>query len=261
MQISDELLVRLETAINTVMDDAEVDYPIGYHKGMHRVSWDAAEMRRALAAALSLPVQPVAWPEGFFKLGGDNRLRECASDGCHQHVSIRVERSGVGSDHCEPCARKIADLLTTPPISPTKGPEDDLIAAREAAEDIEINYVVCDPKEVREQVAAAIMDALRKDRAIRSRPASALPEVGERIKPLEWYPDPGAFPYNTWGAQSSFGRFIIEEVSASDSPAYEARYTPHHLITIKDSLEDAKAAAQADYERRILSALIPSVQP
>ena len=39
---------------------------------------------------------------------------------------------------------------------------------------------------------------------------------------LEWYPDPGAFPYNIWGAQSSFGRFIIEEVSASDSPAYDA---------------------------------------
>ena len=33
------------------------------------------------------------------------------------------------------------------------------------------------------------------------------------------------------------------------------RYTPHHLISINDSLEDAKAAAQADFERRILSAL------
>lgn len=78
------------------------------------------------------------------------------------------------------------------------------------------------------------------------------------VKQMEWYPDPGAFPYNTWGAQSSFGRFTIEEVSASDSPAYEARYTPHHLIAIKDSLEDAKAAAQADYEYRIRSALTGS---
>lgn len=174
MQISDEML-------------GEMIYRALYqHQGglwecvSPRHFWyDAASRLRAALSALSLPVQPVAWPEGFFKLGGDNRLRECASDGCHQHVSIRVERSGVGSDHCEPCARKIADLLTTPPISPTKGPEDDLIAAREAAEDIEINYVVCDPKEVREQVAAAIMDALRKDRAIRSPPASALPVVGE----------------------------------------------------------------------------------
>ena len=81
------------------------------------------------------------------------------------------------------------------------------------------------------------------------------PSPNERVKALEWYPDPGAFPHNTWGAQSSFGRFIIEEVSASDSPAYEARYTPHHLITIKDSLEAAQAAAQADFERRIRSCL------
>ena len=89
----------------------------------------------AYRSALSLPVQPVAWPGGFFKLGGDNRLRECASDGCHQHVSIRVERSGVGSDYCEPCARKIADLLTTPPVPPTKGPEDDLPEGWEGSAD------------------------------------------------------------------------------------------------------------------------------
>lgn len=78
------------------------------------------------------------------------------------------------------------------------------------------------------------------------------------VKPLDWYLDPGAFPYKTWGAQSSFGRFLIEEVSASDTPAYESRYTPHHLIALKDSLDEAKAAAQADYEARILSALTVS---
>lgn len=85
---------------------------------------------------------------------------------------------------------------------------------------------------------------------------AAAPSTGAgMVRGLEWYPDPGAFPYKTWGAQSSFGRFLIEEVSASDSPAYEVRYTPHHLIAVKDDLEEAKAAAQADYERRILAAL------
>lgn len=54
---------------------------------------------------------PVAWPSGFFAIGGDARLRDCATEGCGQHVSIRVERGGVGSDHCEPCARKIAAAL------------------------------------------------------------------------------------------------------------------------------------------------------
>lgn len=75
------------------------------------------------------------------------------------------------------------------------------------------------------------------------------------VKQLQWYSDPGAFPFKTWGAQSPFGRFIIEEVSASDSPIYEVRYTPHHLVTIKDGLPEAKEAAQADYERRIMSAI------
>lgn len=92
---------------------------------------------------------------------------------------------------------------------------------------------------------------------------AAAPSTGAgMVRGLEWYPDPGAFPYKTWGAQSSFGRFLIEEVSASDSPAYEVRYTPHHLIAVKDDLEEAKAAAQADYERRILAALEPvAVEP
>ena len=130
MQISDEML-------------GEMIYRALYqHQGglwecvSPRHFWyDAASRLRAALSALSLPVQPVAWPGGFFKLGGDNRLRECASDGCHQHVSIRVERSGVGSDHCEPCARKIADLLTTPPVPPTKGPEDDLPEGWEGSAD------------------------------------------------------------------------------------------------------------------------------
>lgn len=59
-------------------------------------------------------VPETAWPSGFFELGGDSRLRECASEDCHQHVSIRIERKGIGSEHCEPCARKIADLFARP---------------------------------------------------------------------------------------------------------------------------------------------------
>jgi hypothetical protein len=85
--------------------------------------------------------------------------------------------------------------------------------------------------------------------------AKALEAAPPAVKPLEWYPDPCAFPHPVWGAQSSFGRYTIEEVSASDSPAYEVRYTPHHLVAIEDGLESAKAAAQADYEQRIRSAL------
>lgn len=85
------------------------------------------------------------------------------------------------------------------------------------------------------------------------------PHTHVRVKRLEWYSDPGAFPYKTWGAQSSFGRFLIEEVNSSDCAAYEARYTTHHLITITDGLPEAQEACQSDYERRIHSALLDDV--
>jgi hypothetical protein len=53
----------------------------------------------------------VDWPQGFFRLGGDARLRECATDGCFQLVSIRMERGGIGSDYCEPCAAQVAAMI------------------------------------------------------------------------------------------------------------------------------------------------------
>jgi hypothetical protein len=57
-----------------------------------------------------------------------------------------------------------------------------------------------------------------------------------------------------------FGVYSIEEVSASDSPVYEVRLHANKMVAIKDSLSDAKAAAQADYEARIRSALSAQVQ-
>jgi hypothetical protein len=77
------------------------------------------------------------------------------------------------------------------------------------------------------------------------------------IKPLEWREHQNSFPAQTWSAQTPFGFFNIEEVSASDTPAYEVRLHTHHLVSVTESLELAKAAARADYERRILSALSP----
>lgn len=73
------------------------------------------EARAALAPVpQEAPAEPVAWPSGFFVIGGDARLRDCATEGCGQHVSIRIERDGVGSECCEPCARKIATLYARP---------------------------------------------------------------------------------------------------------------------------------------------------
>jgi len=156
-------LVRLETAINTVMDDAEVDYPIGYHKGMHRVSWDAAEMRRALEAALSLPVQPVAW---------DGRVAKILSH--DDYMQLVFEGYSI-----------VHESRSTPPAPPTKGPEDDLIVALEKR--AEWHKCSCpEPCDDYGVFPGGCAGRYREDYlsllALRSRPASALPVVGEAGK-------------------------------------------------------------------------------
>lgn len=76
------------------------------------------------------------------------------------------------------------------------------------------------------------------------------------IKQLEWRDHrPDSFPEPAWSAQTPFGFYNIEEVSASDCPAYVVRLHAHHFIADKDSLDDAKAAAQQHYEKCIRSAL------
>lgn len=83
--------------------------------------------------------------------------------------------------------------------------------------------------------------------------------AGVAVKPLEWRDHrPDSFPEPAWSSHTPFGFYNIEEVSASDTPAYVVRLHAHHFIADKDSLDEAKAAAQADYASRIMSALQPS---
>jgi hypothetical protein len=91
---------------------------------------------------------------------------------------------------------------------------------------------------------------------------SAAPGEPCAVKPLEWRDHrPDSFPEPAWSAHTPFGFYNIEEVSASDSPAYVVRLHAHHFIADKDGLDEAKAAAQADYEQRIRSALVTTPQP
>ena len=86
---------------------------------------------------------------------------------------------------------------------------------------------------------------------------SAAPGEPCAVKPLVWRDHrPDSFPEPAWIAQTPFGFYNIEEVSASDSPAYVVRLHAHHFVADKDGLDEAKAAAQADYEQRIKSALV-----
>ncbi len=82
------------------------------------------------------------------------------------------------------------------------------------------------------------------------------PSVAVKAKALTWRDHrPDSFPEPAWSAETPFGFYRIEEVSASDSPAYVVRLHAHHFIADKDSLEEAKAAAQSDYEKRVRSCI------
>lgn len=83
----------------------------------------AAWMKGQADAILAAIPAAGAWepPAGFFLLGGDARLRQCASDGCFQHVSYRMEIGGVGSEYCTPCAKKIAAQIPPAPAGEGEG--------------------------------------------------------------------------------------------------------------------------------------------
>lgn len=85
---------------------------------------------------------------------------------------------------------------------------------------------------------------------------SALPAVQPRVKPLVWE----TFGKECLRAETVLGRYEVmwgfhNGQTSLDVPAPRRTHTWH------STLEAAKAAAQADYESRILSALEPAVQP
>ena len=43
----------------------------------------------------------------WFELKGDDRLRECATDGCGGQPTWRLEAGGAGSNYCSGCKEKI----------------------------------------------------------------------------------------------------------------------------------------------------------
>lgn len=74
------------------------------------------------------------------------------------------------------------------------------------------------------------------------------------VKPLEWNEAREARPYQFWYAASSVGRYEIDVVSTGSSTRYDV-FLRSVRFSIKENLAEAKDASQADYERRIFSAL------
>ena len=73
-----------------------------------------------------------------------------------------------------------------------------------------------------------------------------------KVKPLEW--DDWSEPHEYWYcSETSFGRYIIRQAFFPESCFIAV--TPTEFRISENTLEDAKAAAQADYERCIIAAL------
>jgi hypothetical protein len=55
----------------------------------------------------------------WFELSGDMRLGECASEGCGQQPTYRLETGGIGANYCSACRAKIdrAAALPTPDVA------------------------------------------------------------------------------------------------------------------------------------------------
>lgn len=98
-------------------------------------------------------------------------------------------------------------------------------------------------------LARLIADAIAADRSVRGSALTA--GQGVEVHPLEWDP---------YRAETPFGYYLVND--QRDVPASELKGRLPFLLTgtrldnsRHETLEAAKAAAQADYERRIRSAL------
>lgn len=96
---------------------------------------------------------------------------------------------------------------------------------------------------------------------IRADIACTLPAVRPKVKPLVWYGEPADF---YMFADTAFGLY---EIGVEHGDEWFSDFTDHksgkpvRLSSWQDGSIAPQAAAQADYEARILSALEPAVQP
>ena len=75
------------------------------------------------------------------------------------------------------------------------------------------------------------------------------------VKPLEWQTSPSK---TTWCASAPVGRYFVWGLVPNEQPAQWCLEGHAGVGAVVDTDDAAKAAAQADYEQRILSALKPA---
>lgn len=87
--------------------------------------------------------------------------------------------------------------------------------------------------------------------------ASPAPLEGVTVKPLEWVESNEGYAKGQWFAKSIFGEYCTYIHSPSGRAWLQG---PNQLREFFDTIASAKAAAQADYDRRILSAIVGSAK-
>lgn len=122
-------------------------------------------------------------------------------------------------------------------------PEDVIAELREQGIDLEAGVKLMD-------------DMADQAKALSSTPAPQ-PGGAVKVKALEWS-DRGKSAKDEWKANTSVGRYEVGRVGtgfAAIRRSWQRDDVHDHVIIRGASSDEAKAAAQADYERRILSAL------
>ena len=101
----------------------------------------------------------------------------------------------------------------------------------------------------------AVLEILRTPTSVDTFPdmiarVEALEGCGVRVKALEWSETQSEIPNHAWQAWTGFGRWVITLRFKS------MNFAEYWLFSLGfPTLESAKAAAQADYETRILATL------
>lgn len=117
-----------------------------------------------------------------------------------------------------------------------------------------------------EELKASYDYADKTTSGLRSQSLSTQQPMGEvRVKALEWVEvtstreDGPPEPIGEYVAETPFGSYYIDMYFGTDSYGWSANFEASDIDgSDSDSPEKAKAAAQADYERGILSALHPN---
>lgn len=215
--------------------------------------------RRALPAASQPEVEPVAWlvhkaGRGWYRPDAQGYTNNPAEAGRYSYKDAyrHAHPNGPSGPTDGITIKPVGEVLPTPaPVVPAEGLGEAIARAMCKKDGADWDAPSCnftangeEPEEQREywlDKAEAALAALR-----------SAPPVGTRVKPLVWEAGGGG---NDWRSETSIGVFAVNDFDGFPEDTLTTRLSrldgTHEWFS---SADNAKAAAQADYEARILSA-------